>query len=172
MQKTKIEIRRIKPEEMDRWFEMRIESLHESPSAFLASPETELSRGVEEFRERIANGGNENLIFAAFDGENIAGSVGLVRDSMLKARHKATIWGMYVRPAYRNQKLGRELLSAAIAFAREKMDVGKLDLSVEAERQTAIRLYSSLGFEKWGLEAKAIRIGDTYFDELYMSLHL
>jgi RimJ/RimL family protein N-acetyltransferase len=169
---SKIEIRRVHPSEMDHWFEMRIESLRESPSAFMSSPETELAQGVEVFRERIANGENENLIFAAFDGETIAGSVGLVRDSALKARHKATIWGMYVRPAYRNQKLGKQLLSAAIKFAKSKMKVEKLDLSVDSAREPAKQLYSSLGFKKWGVEERAVQIDGKYFDEDYMSLFL
>jgi ribosomal protein S18 acetylase RimI-like enzyme len=155
---------------MDRWFEMRIESLYDSPSAFLASPETELSQGVEVFRERIQNGGNENLIIGCFDGDNILGSVGLFRESAVKARHKGTIWGVYVKPGYRGREIGRKLLQSAIEAARDVMKLKKIDLSVDASREPAKRLYASLGFKKWGCEELAVQIEGEYFDEEYMSL--
>ena len=92
----KLTVRRLTPSDMDLWFEMRIESLRDNPSAFLASPEIELSQGVEFFRKRIANGNDENIIVGCFAGDEIVGSVGLYRESAPKARHKGTIWGMFV----------------------------------------------------------------------------
>jgi ribosomal protein S18 acetylase RimI-like enzyme len=155
---------------MDLWFKMRIESLHESPSAFMASPEIEIAQGVESFRERIASGGDENILVGGFDGDQIVGSVGLYRETTPKARHKGTIWGMYVRPEYRGRALGRQLLQAAIEFARVTMKLKKVDLSVDASREPAKRLYASLGFKKWGHEELAVCVEGRFFDEEYMSL--
>lgn len=167
---SKLEIRRILPADMDLWFKMRIESLYDSPSAFLASPETELARGIESFRERISKGGDDNVIFACFDGAQIVGSVGLVRESHLKAKHKGTIWGMYLRPEYRGKQIGKKLIQTAIDFARDRMKLKKVDLSVEASRDSAKRLYSSMGFQQWGREKFAMQIDGKYYDEEYMSL--
>ncbi len=167
---SNLEIRRILPADMDLWFKMRIESLYDSPSAFLASPETELSKGVETFRDRIAKGGDNNVIFACFDGAQIVGSVGVVRETHLKAQHKGTIWGMYVRPEYRGKQIGKKLVQTAIDFAKGPMKLKKVDLSVEASRDSAKRLYSSMGFQQWGSERFAMKIDGKYFDEEYMSL--
>jgi ribosomal protein S18 acetylase RimI-like enzyme len=165
-------IRRVEPADMDRWFEMRIQSLKEVPDAFLASPEAELAQGLEFFRARVANGANENAIFAAFDGDTLAGSVGLVRDSHKKASHKAIIWGMYVKPEYRSRKLGARLLQTAIEFAKYPMGVEQIVLSVVTTRKEAKALYTKLGFQHWGTEPNAVRIADQVFDEDYMTLFL
>lgn len=163
---------------MDRWFEMRIQSLKEVPDAFLASPETELGQGVEFFRERVAKGGIENAIFAAFETndpssrEVIAGTVGIVREHHIKAAHKAFIWGMYVQPEFRGKGVGRDLVNAAVSFARETMNVDQILLSVVVTRTEAKELYAKMGFKKWGTEPRAVRIGGEYFDEEYMTLFL
>ncbi len=163
-------VRRLTPLDLDHWFKMRIESLHDSPSAFLASPEIELSQGVEFFRERVANGNDENIIVGCFVGDELVGSVGLYRESAPKARHKGTIWGMFVKPSYRGQKIGKKLLHAAVDFARDTMKLKKVDLSVDSSREPAKRLYTSLGFKKWGHEELAVNVDGKFFDEEYMSL--
>jgi RimJ/RimL family protein N-acetyltransferase len=167
---SKLEIRRVQPHESAAWFKMRIESLYDCPSAFLSSPETELAQGADFFRKRIAEGGEDNVIFACFDGEICVGSVGVVREEHLKANHKAFIWGMYVSPSYRGQKLGRQLLETAIDFAKNTMKVERVSLSVDSARVAAKNLYLSMGFQKWGTEKRAVRIDGQYFDEDYMSL--
>jgi ribosomal protein S18 acetylase RimI-like enzyme len=43
-------------------------------------------------------------------------------------------------------------------------------LSVAATQEPAIRLYRSLGFQSFGREPRALRIGDRYIDEEYMVL--
>ncbi len=168
----KYEIRRLVPTDAESWLRLRIESLMESPSAFMASPETELSEGIESYRDRIANGGDGNVIFGCFFGEEIVATVGLYQETAIKAKHKGTIWGMYVKPELRGKKIGRELLQMAIEHAKSKLKLTKLDLSVEASREFAKRLYSSLGFKSWGLEHSAIFVGGKFFDEEYMSLFL
>jgi ribosomal protein S18 acetylase RimI-like enzyme len=167
---SNLKIQRVLPGDIERWFKVRIESLYDSPSAFLASPETEISQGADYFKKSIENGGDENVIFGCFEGDEIVGSVGLYRESAAKARHKGTIWGVYVKPDYRGQKIGRRLLQAAIEFAQVTMKLEKIDLSVDSSREPAKKIYASLGFKKWGLEKRAVQIDGKYFDEEYMSL--
>lgn len=169
---TTYEVRRLVPADMERWLDLRIESLNDSPSAFMASPEGELSVGVEVFKERISKGGDANVIFGAFVGNEIVGCVGLIQETATKAKHKATIWGMYVKPEHRGKKVGHKLLQIAIEHAKRKLQILKLDLSVEASRDSAKKLYTSLGFKSWGLEVSAINIGGKLYDEEYMSLFL
>lgn len=68
-------MRRVRIGDAEQWFEMRMASLKEAPSAFSASFEEEQAEGIEFFRQRIASGGDENLIFGAFSNANLVGSV-------------------------------------------------------------------------------------------------
>jgi ribosomal protein S18 acetylase RimI-like enzyme len=43
-------------------------------------------------------------------------------------------------------------------------------LSVAATQEAAIRLYRSVGFESFGREPRALRIGEQFVDEEYMIL--
>jgi len=45
-------------------------------------------------------------------------------------------------------------------------------LSVATTQTAAARLYRSLGFESFGCEPKALKIGDRFVDEEYMVLRL
>ena len=50
--------------------------------------------------------------------------------------------------------------------------VRKLNLSVRADNQRALRLYHSLGFEEEGRTARALRVGGRFFTEVNMGLCL
>jgi hypothetical protein len=43
----------------------------------------------------------------------------------------------------------------------------QIGLSDTTTQTAAIELYRSLGFESWGCEPKALKIGDRYMDEEY-----
>jgi RimJ/RimL family protein N-acetyltransferase len=47
-----------------------------------------------------------------------------------------------------------------------------VQLTVVAGNETARRLYAGLGFEEYGLEKKALKLGDRYFDEILMAKDL
>ena len=42
-------------------------------------------------------------------------------------------------------------------------------LSVTASNLAAVRLYEQAGFQRYGLLAKALKIGDTYYDKALMA---
>jgi RimJ/RimL family protein N-acetyltransferase len=64
------------------------------------------------------------------------------------------------------------LLDAAIARARAWPGVEQIQLAVMTENAPARRLYLAAGFEVFGLERRALRVGDRYVDEEHMVLHL
>ena len=97
---------------------------------------------------------------------------GFYRETRVKRRHKGTVWGVYVAPEHRGQGVARRLLTALIESARTLPDLKWIVLSVTVERHPAQRLYRSLGFEAWGVEPHALRVGDDYFDEQHMALRI
>jgi ribosomal protein S18 acetylase RimI-like enzyme len=77
---------------------------------------------------------------------------------------------MYVRAGARNAGVGRKLAEAVIEYARRHVEV--LQLDVVSENEAARRLYTSLGFEEYGIERKALKQGGRYYDEVLMSKDL
>ncbi len=75
---------------------------------------------------------------------------------------------MYVRPSARNIGVGRLLVSAVLDVAREKVEL--IQLTVVRDNRPARRLYESLGFVEFGMEPKASKLGEKYYDEAHMVL--
>jgi ribosomal protein S18 acetylase RimI-like enzyme len=75
---------------------------------------------------------------------------------------------MYVRPSSRNLGVGHLLVSAVLEVARENVEL--IQLNVVRENRPARRLYESVGFLEFGMERKASKQGDKYYDEALMAL--
>jgi ribosomal protein S18 acetylase RimI-like enzyme len=104
-------------------------------------------------------------IFGAFDNTQLVGIVGFDREQREKMRHKGLIWDMYVAPEYGGRGFGRQLLRAAVAFARTVSGLEHVLLTVVATNANARGLYVSEGFETIGLEPQTIKWAGQYFDE-------
>ena len=154
---------------------LRLRGLREHPEAFGASYEDSAARPLAEVERRLRNEGSspDNFVLGAFSSEGVlTGVVGFARDEGLKVRHKGMIWGMYVMPEARGKGSGKALLSAAIERAKAVSGLDQLYLAVVTERVEARRLYLQLGFTIYGIEPRALKIGDRYYDEELMFLPL
>jgi len=80
------------------------------------------------------------------------------------------VWGVYVTPKARAAGIGRKLMRSLLERGLAVEGVEQVLLSVAATQEAAIRLYRSLGFEPFGREPRALKIGDQYVDEEYMIL--
>jgi ribosomal protein S18 acetylase RimI-like enzyme len=163
-------IRRIRPEEAEAFWALRLRALEEHPEAFGASLEEDSALPMETVRARLAGGGQ--VVVGAFDGPRLVGMLGLYREARQKLAHKAHVWGMYVAPEVRSRGLGRRLLTAIIEEGRRMPGVELLQLVVVAGNTPAQSLYRALGFQTYGVEPRAMKIGGAYVDEELMVLSL
>jgi RimJ/RimL family protein N-acetyltransferase len=108
----------------------------------------------------------------AFDGDALVGVAGLAREARPKTLHKAFVWGVYVKPSHRGHGVGRALLNAVLDRARGYADLRQINIMVAVTQVAATRLYQSLGFERFGRERDALRVGDAFMDEDWMVLRL
>jgi RimJ/RimL family protein N-acetyltransferase len=160
-----VHIRRLQPEEYAAFRDIRLEGLRLHPEAFGASLDEEEQQSSEELSARIAR----SFIFGGFDADDrLMGVIGLARSNSAKIRHIAVIWGMYVREKARGTGLARNLLAEAIAEGRATCR--SLRLSVVSSNPAAIRLYQSAGFSQWAVDVQALRVADTYHDEILMRI--
>ena len=88
----------------------------------------------------------------------------------MKERHKASIYGVYVAPRFRGKGLGRALLATLLDAARQHESLEQILISVTTLQQPARDLYLSLGFEIFGSEPRALKVGSEYVGEDHMIL--
>jgi ribosomal protein S18 acetylase RimI-like enzyme len=117
---------------------------------------------IETIRSRIPVSG-PNAIFGAFVGEQLVGMAGFSVYDRVKSSHKGIMWGIYVQPNRRGQSLGRKLVQHVIEQASRHVII--LEAAVGLSNDKARRTYHALGFKPYGVERKALRVGDTFYDE-------
>ena len=64
------------------------------------------------------------------------------------------------------------MMEALIARLRKVEDLRQVSLSVATTQPTAKRLYATVGFQLFGLERRALQVGDDYVDEEHHVLML
>jgi ribosomal protein S18 acetylase RimI-like enzyme len=167
-----MEIRVLTASDASEYWKIRLEALECDPEAFGSSPEEHRALTDDEVAARISCDLANKFVLGAFSGERLLGTAGFFRDKGLKARHKGHIWGVYVTREERNQGLGRKMLQAVLEQAARIDGVEQIMLSVVTEQNAAVSLYRSLGFESYGCECRALKIGGRYVDEENMVLYL
>ena len=95
------------------------------------------------------------LIFLAFDGEQPLGAaVCFIGFSSFAAKPVINIHDFVVVPTSRGKGIGRRLLEAVEAKARE-LGCCKLTLEVMDKNHQAVRMYQAAGFERYALQEEA-----------------
>ena len=109
-------------------------------------------------------------VLVALDDDRIVGRLSLARDPHPASAHVADL-GMMVAASHRRRGIGRNLLDAAVAWARAA-GVRKLELHVFPWNEPAIRLYDDFGFEREGLRRRHYLRDGVAVDALLMAYHL
>jgi ribosomal protein S18 acetylase RimI-like enzyme len=163
-------VRRLEPNDAAEFKKLRLKGLREHPDAFTSTP-ADWDKPLELYVERIEAG----HVIGAFDTDGLLlGHVFLATHMATgtKTRHKCEIWSVYVLPECRGRGIARAILLETIGRARQ-LGFGWLKLQVAAHNVNARRLYESLGFIAFGLEADYLRLADgRSVDEIYMQLRL
>ena len=160
-------IRRLRAAEAENYRSLRLEGLKRDPEAFGASFDELAGEPLSWFEATLES----NTVFGGFaeDGALI-GVAGLRVPSRVKSSHKGVLWGMYVKSDARGTGLARSLAEHVIEHAETVVE--EILLTVVSANPAAMKLYKSLGFTEYGVEQRAMKIGDDYYDEVLMALPL
>ena len=159
-------VRRLTAEDAEDFLALRLEGLSRHPEAFGADSAGDIALGMEEWRRRLT----DNPVFGGFRDNRLVATAGMYRESREKMRHKGVLWGVYVTETARGFGLGRAVVEATVAEARQQ--VAQLMTSVSTGNQAALDLYLSLGFQPWGVQPRALKVGERYIDEIELLLIL
>jgi RimJ/RimL family protein N-acetyltransferase len=166
-----MQIRRLTPADASQFQTLRLAGLKDEPLSFASSYEEEMDLPASTIEHRLAIE-HDRGTFGAFESKSLVGLVSLGREDMKKLRHKAFIWGMYVKPEFRGKGIARALICEAISFARSVPELKQVNLSANARNLSAIQLYQSLGFKAFGHEPGSMLINGELQDEVHMYLRL
>jgi len=169
---TPVEFRILTVDDVGAYSEVRLEALERDPTAFGSSVEDHRKLSEMDIRSRLTADPANNFVIGVYAGERLAGTAGFVRETPVKMRHKGRIWGVYLTAELRGQGIGRRMLQLVVERATKIEGLEQVVLHVTTTQTAAIATYRSLGFNSFGVEPQALKIGDRYIDEEYMVLHL
>ncbi|HEY4062941.1 MAG TPA: GNAT family N-acetyltransferase [Puia sp.] len=109
-----------------------------------------LSKAVAFWEASLASAGRgERVVFGAYDGDVLLGTVTLLLDCPPNQPHRAEIAKMMTRVLRRGEGIARSLMQAAERMAIEK---GRTLLNLDtAEEEGAAGLYEKMGFRRAGV---------------------
>jgi len=153
---------------------LRLQGLREVPHAFGTSAEEFARRSEESIAQQWRGHADApgNVVLGAFIDDRLVGIAALYRLAQVNVRHKAELCAMYVAPEVRGQGVGKALVDNVVAIARPVDGLEQIFLAVVPEMASARDLYRRSGFEAFGREPRAFKVGGRYYDLEHMSLHL
>lgn len=167
-------IRALTPADLEAYIAMRRESFTKAPLAFIQLPDEEINRELTQ--QEMAQWNEENFMLGYFltqEGQQtLVGIMGLMRHTAPKRRHRAYLWGVYVREEARGKRVAKQLLEETLKRCREMEGLERITLTVSHHAEAAIALYEGVGFVQFGCEPGAARTGDIPMNETYFLLDL
>lgn len=147
----RLEISKLKPEEVKEAKEMMIEALHEN---YITDIEIEMnialdinhisekaSEILEQQLEHLIKSKNAAVIAARIDGKLVGYAIVVIEGDV------ADFWDLVVKKEYRNMGVGSSLIKEVENYAKQKGCVA-IKLDVNLQNVNAIRLYEKFGYRK------------------------
>ncbi|GAB5533856.1 MAG: GNAT family N-acetyltransferase [Rubricoccaceae bacterium] len=162
-------IRRLTPSDAAIHRAFMLDAYARHPEAFTSTVAERESLPLDWWIRRVSDASDApQRVLGAFQGRQLVGGAGLRRETRPKTQHKATLFGMAVHPLAQGHGIGRALVEAVLEHARAEAGIEIVQLTVTETNQRARDLYAACGFEAFGTEPYAIRVGGRYVRKVHM----
>lgn len=155
-------IRRAEPEDF-----RGLQRIHDQPRAVWGTLQLPF-QSAQLWRRRLEEQSGNQYHLVACDAEEIVGCVGLTTERSPRRRHVATL-GMVVHDDWQGRGIGSTLLRAAVDLADRWLSLTRLELTVYADNEPALRLYRKFGFAVEGRLARYAFRDGAFVDALTMA---
>ena len=164
-----MDLRRLTPADVVAYRAFMLEAYAVASDAFTATAAERAPLPVAWWAQRLSDrpDAGDQVIGAFVDGR-LVGTAGLRFARRERTRHKALLFGLAVDPAVRGRGVGRALVEAVLEAARSAPDTRLVQLTVAASNTAARGLYAACGFEVFGTEPFALRIGGRFESTVHM----
>ena len=163
----RIECRGMGPADAQIYQTLRLEGFRLEPRGFRYTPEDEANLPLADVEARL----RRDHVVGAFAENALVGVGGLAFSNGLKTEHKALLYGMYIRNAFRGAGVGDSIMEQLMHVARGRVEI--VTLTVVSQNTRARGFYERWGFRAYGVEERAIKLTDRdYLDETLMALRM
>ena len=163
MDRLKIEIRRGEPDDF-----RALQSIFQQPRAVWGTLQVPYA-SADVWRQRLAEQPDGMHWLVACVDEEVVGSLSVAAGSRSQRRRHAGELGMAVHDDWAGRGVGAALLGAAIDLADRWLNLTRLELTVYADNEPAVRLYRRAGFRVEGTLRRFAWRDGAYADALYMA---
>jgi len=165
-----MDLRRLTPADAPDYRALMLATYADASAVFAATVAEREPLPIEWWAARLSDQPDpDTLVLGAFVDDRLAGAVGLWFERRERTRHKATLFGLAVRPEARGRGIARTLVQALLDQARAAPGVRVVQLTVAEPNQAARRLYTSCGFEAFGTEPLGLRIDGRFVPLVHMT---
>ena len=166
-------VRRLLADDAPTYRALMLEAYERHAEAFSSSAAERAALPLAWWQARLAGGDNApQRVIGAWRGDRLAGVAGLSFETGEKLRHKATLFGMAVAEDFRRQGIGEALVQAVLAEAQAHPGTRLVQLTVSDGNRAARALYERCGFAVFGIEPRAVAVGDGYVAKCHMWVDL
>ncbi len=166
MSDASLHIRRLKPDDALQLRTIRLFALKDAPTAFTESYEEMAALDQQDYVKILS----DVSYFGAFVDDRLVGVMGYFVRPHRKQWHQGVLFGVYVYPDWRGHGLAGQMLAHLLSEARRRVEI--MVLQVAVDNFSARHTYLKAGFQSYGIEPKALKIGEDYIDEEHMWLEL
>jgi RimJ/RimL family protein N-acetyltransferase len=149
-----LSLRRLTRDDAEAFRALRLEGFSLDPECFRYAPEDEAHLPLDHFARRL----DADFVLGLFDAETLVGVGGLMAFAGVKVAHKALLYGMYLRAAFRGRGGADLLMAELLAHADAHYEI--VTLTVMAANARARRFYERWGFALYGVEPGSVKDAD------------
>jgi ribosomal protein S18 acetylase RimI-like enzyme len=147
---------------------LMLEAYEAHPDAFTSTVSERAALPLAWWEARVAVREGGGSVWGAFEADRLVGVAGLGMESRERLSHRATLFGMYVRPEHRGRGIADRLVEAVLRDARSRPEVVVVQLTVSEGNRGARALYERHGFAAFGVEPYAVRLHQGFVTKVHM----